>query len=571
MFYSNSSVISLQEISTWVVLAEVLIVAWGLHFYYLRSNLQGRGQHIANTLHQLVFYIPVLLLILNLLQIGIMHVVDRQQLTFGYLWFDFVIVGVLLLVGYWAANKTESLKEGETRLFHNIILSETASLYLSAFFLYTVAILFNEWMFNLAALPLLYLLHRSIKEKLPLTEKLAWAHFAFFAVMTWLSYTAVGNLHFSEQSWSTQIAWGELLICAWGMRMVYDRLESKEGLYGLAAKLRIAVYLLIPLLFLPRIFRLYTEYLPVFIWLSFAISWLMYKKLKIKQLLTQLTILFFVALTTTALMTLYAVTGAHELPGIAALITGVLVVSIFHYFEKTIHQTSSELTTYKKIQLVSPYFYGFALMSFTYALTSVVTLSLLIGAAFFLFIIQQRRLLIIMRKSIRLAYLLVWAGLVTIPVLVFTQVESSLLSVIVSFIAITGLWYVTHQDKAILIVMQRKHMARNVQFWLFHALVFIVYIGVLNLMFESWSVGTSIAMLMHAVIVLFLTLTDDYKALLRLSVVLYALTAAKVLFHDMNDFSHIHKVIALMCMGSILMLAAYFFQKARNNRVISTC
>lgn len=571
MFYSNTSVISMQTANTWILLAEVLVVTWGLNFYYLRSNIQGRGQLVANKLHQLVFYVPVVLLLLNLLQIGIVHVAESQQLAFGYLWFDFVIVGVLLLVGYWVVNKTESLKEGEIRLFHNTVLSETGSLYLSAFFLYTVAILFNEWMFNLAVVPLLYLLHRSIKEKLPLTEKLAWAHFSFFAVMTWLSYNAVGNLHFSEQSWSTQIAWGELLICAWGMRMVYDRLESKDGLYGLAVKLRIAVYLLIPLLFLPRIFRLYAEYLPVFIWLSFAISWLMYKKLKIKQLLMQLTVLFFVALTTTVLMTLNAVTGAHELPGIAALITGVLVVSIFHYFEKTLQQNSSELSTYINIQLVSPYFYGFALMSFTYALTSVVTLSLLIGAAFFLFIIQQRRLLIVMRQSIRLAYLLVWAGLVTIPVLVFTQVESSTLSVLVSFVAITGLWYVTHQDKAILIVMQRKHMARNVQFWLFHALVFIVYTGVLNLMFESWSVGTSIAMLMHAVVVLFLTLNDDFKALLRLSIVLYALTAAKVLFHDMNDFSHIHKVIALMCMGSILMLAAYFFQRARNNRVISTC
>ena len=176
-----------------------------------------------------------------------------------------------------------------------------------------------------------------------------------------------------------------------------------------------------------------------------------------------------------------------------------------------------------------------------------------------------------MRETIRVAYLLIWAGFVSVLVLVYLQAETSYLVVIIDLIALAGLWYITHRREAILLIMQRRHMAQNVQFWFFHALVFITYSGVLNLAFEAWSVGTSIVMLMHAVLVLFLTLSDEYKGLLRLSIALYGLTAAKVLFHDMNDFSHIHKVIALMCMGSILMLAAYVFQKVRNNRVISTC
>ena len=87
------------------------------------------------------------------------------------------------------------------------------------------------------------------------------------------------------------------------------------------------------------------------------------------------------------------------------------------------------------------------------------------------------------------------------------------------------------------------------------------------MVFAPWSVGTSIFMLMHAVAVLFLTLKDKYKGLLRLSVILYGLTAAKVLFHDMNDFGNLHKVIALMCIGSILMAAAFMFQKLQNKQM----
>ncbi|MCK5335191.1 MAG: hypothetical protein KAQ67_03465, partial [Gammaproteobacteria bacterium] len=498
MLNANTTVIMQQSLISWIVIAELLFFTWALHFYYQYFDLQGAGKKMAMILHKSVFYVPVGLLVLSLIQISMQNIAEQKQMEFGYLWLDFIIIGALLLTGRWLLNKENSLQDNELSLRHKYILSETGSLYLTVFFLYTVAILFQEWMFNAAAIPLLFLLHRSVKEKLPLTEKLAWAHFLLFAVMTWLSYQTVGNLHFSEQSWSTQIAWGELLLCAWAMQMVYERSGSKEGTYDLAVKLRIAVYLLIPLLFLPRALRLYAEYLPVFIWASFAISWFMYKKLKIETLLKQLTVLFFVAVITTVLMALNAISGAQQLPGLAALITGVIVISFFHYIEKTIHQKSQNLTLYKSIQLSSPYFYAFALAAFTYALTNLVTLSLLITAVFFLLSIQGKKVRVVMRETIRVAYLLVWAGFVSVLVLVYLQVEKSYLVIPVDLLALAGLWYISHRREAVLQIMQRRHMAQNVQFWVFHALVFITYTGVLNLAFDAWSVGTSIAMLMHA-------------------------------------------------------------------------
>ncbi|MDH5424735.1 MAG: DUF2339 domain-containing protein [Gammaproteobacteria bacterium] len=571
MVSTDTTFISQQSLTTWILMAETLFFSWALHFYYQRSGLQGRGEKLAAMLHQLVFYVPIVLLVLSLLQIGIRHIANQETLMFSFLWLDFIVVGSLLSISSWVVNKTESLSENESRLPHQYILSETLSLYLTSFFLYTIAILFKEWMFTAAAIPLLFLLHRSLKEDLPLTEKLAWAHFLLFVVMTWFSYQAVGNLHFTEQSLATQIAWAEVLLCAWALQWVYEYSASEQPAYHLAVKVRIGVYLLIPLLFLPRIFRLYTEYVPVFIWLSFAVSWLMYKKLKIEALLIQLNILFFVAVLSTVLMALNAVTGAQQLPGLAALIAGVTVLTLFHYSEKTISRAGGNLTRYTKIALSSPYFYGFALAAFSYALSGQIALSLLISVFFFIYMIQQRRVRVLMRSTMSLAYLLVWSGLIAIPVLVFIKVEDSYLSFAADFIALAGLWYITHQRHAVLSYLQKKSMPRNTQLWLFHGLIFIGYSGMLNLVFDPWSVGTSIAMLVHAVVVLFLTLIDGYKGVLRLSIALYALTAAKVLLHDMNDFSHIHKVIALMCMGTILMLAAYLFQKVKNTRVISMC
>jgi len=579
MFDSNSMVILDQSVLSWIAIVELLCLAWGMRFYYERLNLTGWGKDIAVEINNAFYFMPLMLIALGVFSFYYIYIFDLKihgyhLLEFNNLWFDFSIYGSLIFIAFKLNAISGDSGDNKTRKYHAEVLNETTSLFMTLFFLFTVSILFGEWVYNAAVIPMFYLLYRGLKEKLKLTEKLAWLHFALFAVMTMLSYKEKGNFHFSEQSLATMIGWVEILISAWMMQLIYERADYKKGGYKLACYVRIGVYILIPLLFLPRVLRLYEDYLPVALWVSFVISWLMFKRLKLDALLKELTILFLLAMTGSILISVSAIMGGNQLPGLVALITGVLIISVFHYVEKTLHKQKIVDSSYHKIILISPYYYGFSLASFSYAVSYQVTISLVMTGLYFLYLIQERKLFVVMRETLNVAYSLSWICLLSVPLLVFTQalnignyLSDNLIVIGANLIALPGLWYLTHQNVATLTLLKRKYLNQNIQHWVFHVAVSLVYIGSLNMIFTAWSVGTSIALLIHAVIVLFLTLSDKYKGLLRLSIVLYVATAIKVLLHDMGDFGNLHKVIALMCIGSILMIAAFFFQKLRNKQL----
>ncbi len=194
------------------------------------------------------------------------------------------------------------------------------------------------------------------------------------------------------------------------------------------------------------------------------------------------------------------------------------------------------------------------------------------GGLYFLYIIQSAKLTKILHHSFSLAYVLAWAFFIAVPLLILNQLSGSLSNapaIAINSLAVIGLWYLVHYQHTIFNLLKKRFKGQNSQYWLFHGVVLLFYMGSFNLLFDPWAVATSIAMLCHAVLLLFLTLSNKYKILLRLSIILYALTAIKVLFHDMNDFSNLHKIIALMGIGSILMLAAYVFQKLRSKNPLA--
>jgi len=604
MLDTGSLPITHQTLYSWIAIIELLAFLWVLKLFYQYIELTGKGSRLADKLHTAFYYAPLFLIVFGLFNIVYSHVDANQPLTFGYIWLDFILAGTLIYLSKqllsqvkvledigWIKGKTNQLEattlnenkqevDNETVPLikngtnYSYVLSETLSLFGSVFFLYTMAILVGDWMFNAAVIPMFYLLYRGLKQKLPLTEKLAWLHFSLFGVMSLLSYKAVGNFHFSEQPLPTMIGWIEILLSAWAMQMMYERFNDKKEGFELACIVRTGVYLLIPLLFLPRVNRLYGEFLPVALWASFVISWLMYKKLKIDPLLKELIILFGLATLTTIGMSVKAIVSFNQIPGLVALITGVIVISLFHFIEKTLSNKSIGESPYHKLILISPYFYGFAIAGLSYALTHQLSITLVMSGLFFLYLLQEKKLLNVMRETLVAAYALAWLGLVSLPILLFTQLlndSKSLISIlmvsVVCFVSLVGLWFLTHKNIIVLKLLKRKYSNQNIQHWLFHVTVLVGYIGIINLVFSDWSVGVSIALLIHAVVLLFLTLSERYSGLLRLSVILYALTAIKVLLVDMGEFGNLHKVIALMCIGSILMLAAYFFQKFRNKLV----
>ncbi|MCK4710543.1 MAG: hypothetical protein KAU21_18155, partial [Gammaproteobacteria bacterium] len=141
VFDSNSTVLSEQSYISHIALLELLFFAWVLHFYFQHFELTGRGKSFATKIHQLSFYAPAFLVILSLYNIFDRHIDGYYPLIFGSIWIDFSIIGLLLYVAFQLVNKTEKLEGDIIRTRHAYLLSETLSLFISAFFLYSISLL----------------------------------------------------------------------------------------------------------------------------------------------------------------------------------------------------------------------------------------------------------------------------------------------------------------------------------------------------------------------------------------------------------------------------------------------
>jgi len=361
-------------------------------------------------------------------------------------------------------------------------------------------------------------------------------------------------------------------LTAWAMPMIYRIAGRHSAGLQWAQRVRVGVYVILPLLFLPRILRVYPDYFASALWVSFGINWLLFKRLNIEALRRELLLVFVAALAATVSIAFSALGGGAELPGLIAILSGVVVLTLFHLVEKTLAQRRLSTSPYRAIQLASHYFFAFAIASLSFATLHDVMLSLCLAGLFLLKVMLALNLRVVAKPTLRLSWALAWILLAAVPLLgvdslrplLHNMLPDGLLMLSWNVLAVAGLWVLAHERAPVLQCLRQRLGGTMVWLWLFHAIVLIAYSTVLSQWFGSWSVAQSIAMLMHGVIVLMLTLKPAYAGLLRLSLVLFGLTAIKLLLYDMSGSGNLQKIFALMGIGSILMAAAYVYQKMRN-------
>lgn len=569
--------LTLQTFSTLFALVEFVVFSWLIHYFYRLTNIRGAGAALSKALNKAVFYVPVALLGASVVNISTLHISYGFPLVISNVWFDYFVIGGVFLLWYKIASVDLYDNDNNTAQSRCHFMKEAISFYGATFFIYTAAIVSFAWAGNIAMISMLYLLHRSIKEELPVTEKLAYAHFIIYGITAFTSHETVGTWIFSEQTLQAKVIWVQALASAWLLKLLYDRVDAKSGLFEFASLIRIGVYLLIPVLYIPHVNRLYTEYLPIALWGSFLVSWLLYKKLEIEALRIELTALFMIAAASTVYIVIYAITGHYQFEGILALAAGSVAVSIvllteqaFNSIESTQQGTDIKLfSPYYKVFIFTPYYFVFAVAALTYAFTNEVRLAVFAGGLLSYVLMTTPGVINIIKPTINIMFIIAIALLSISPVTLFMKLipTSNVFVDLVSVLAsLTLLYLITHKMIGVFYLLRRKIMMPDVYLWGFHISALIAYVSLINMLI-SGGVSVTIAILVHAVLVLFLTLNDKYKSLLRLSIGLYALTAAKVLFNDMSDYETMHKIIALMCIGSILMGSAYLFQQMKSKKI----
>ncbi len=559
MWDAGSRVLGFQTWLTWLAIAEIAILGVAIQWYYELRDITAHVS-LARLVRYLSACVPMLLLVSALLTMTMLTLEIRW-----WVWLD-LLIALIVLVGSRLVFQSFLGQRASGSEQQLSIVEETLSVAASVLFLYTVYLYSLEWMFIASALPFMALLYRGVGKQLRVTEAMAWGHLLVLGLGILLGFEAAGSIHLSDQTLVTKCMLAALLACAWGGQWVYQMAGTGGRLLGAARASRVIAYLVIPLIFLPAVNRHLPDYFPMALWASVAVCWLMHKGLGIRQLLIEMWLLFGIAVLSVVVSSLAALDGAPSFPALASITASLVILAVIHWREQALSASQIIVSDYRHMFWMSIHYVGFCVGAIAYAIAWNMSLAALAVGTFYAFVCYANVLRALSRASLSVSHALAWAFLSLGPVLSFLAIGWTY-QALMAVLATVVLGLLVHARFIHNRILRHRLGGPTVQLYLYNVVVAACYLGVANTVFEAWSVVTTIVLLLHAVVVLFLTLDARFTSLLKLSLVLYAITAAKLLLHDLNDFGALVRVAALMAIGVILMVAAYYYQKLVGRQV----
>ncbi|MFV2060278.1 MAG: DUF2339 domain-containing protein, partial [Gammaproteobacteria bacterium] len=158
--------------------------------------------------------------------------------------------------------------------------------------------------------------------------------------------------------------------------------------------------------------------------------------------------------------------------------------------------------------------------------------------------------------------LLVILSFITFIITLYPLSQKTFLSPVYLLVHAGLLGYLLHKKTKSSEIIWNYFGGYLTQLWIFNVFIIVVYTTTIYYWIpEQLRIVLSLMLVLHATILLMLTLKENFEGLLKLSVIVFAGAAIKVLMFDMADFSLIQKIIAFMIIGAMLLGASYLYQK----------
>lgn len=430
----------------------------------------------------------------------------------------------------------------------------------------TLIFTFNPQFVALSAIvPMIWGFYRANKFHLPFGELIAWSPLLLLMTQIVFGFLDTGTFRFLRQSIYTQIAWVELMVLFWSLQNYYEKFSIASPFLFLSRAIRLLVYLAIPVFFLPKVFRDYLEILTVALWVSTTLAWLLHKWIKHPLLHREMSILYFIAI---AISILTMINGS-SMSGYLAVGSSLIFITAIMLVEKPFSRQALKQTAYCRQLTVNLYYIAICLFAMMALWTQNVQNGLLTSSAYLLAIMYRTPVLALMRTQLRTTFYMVLFILLSVLNASYFSIGSELLVSAQVLMVLLMVAFMALKANLVNKAVYRRitPLFTNMftkKMWLFNLMVLAGYLLIVKQWTGSpFTVTASILLILHAMTVMFMTLNAKYKQLIRLATTLFGLTAAKVIFYDMNDYSVIHKVIALMGIGAILLLGAYQYQKLK--------
>lgn len=501
------------------------------------------------------------------------------RLDFGYGWMNLMAISILLGAFVFMMKRQKQILSGlEKKWLYGC--DEVLSVCLSLCFLMSVGIFWSHGIWLSGIFPMMYLIYRSKTENLPVTEIFGISHFLLLAVPMLTSAGLVESLYFSEQLPIGQIARVEAFLCLYLIAEFYRRFHPESRFQGFVHRLRLAFFSIIPVCFLPGVWYHYGFFFPFAVWISAGIClglccWLRYDILfeELKGLVIGASIISSGAC---AMVQFFGWQG-H---GFLALGTGLGFFSFILLRWQGLKQEPSGSAGFLALRekfgiffSLSFYYLGIFMFILIYGSLGSAPLALAASTLYFCFLAARLPLLVPLKNNGVILYVIVGMSAAAMTLAHLAAGPDNFSSGIAGLLFRYGVLGIFSLSLYGVLIHHRKPHLQAVlerlgkpirHFQVFHILSCLTYLGVLAQWFKAaFGPAFSVALVLHATILLFLTLKHRFRALISLAVVLYATAAVKIIFFDMNEFSLVQKMIAFIIIGALLLGAAYKYQRLR--------
>jgi len=466
-----------------------------------------------------------------------------------------------LMIGKLFSEAVPSNFEYKVRVITKELLSYSSAA--SCLFISNLIIADNTT--HLLPLLSLLLLYLAARDKLKLTEMLAWI--MILPLLGQVSYGIVisGSVSFGEQPLYAQFARIELFLSFLLAYYWYRRYFADSPIIKLVYWLQLLCFILLPLIFLPKVLRDFESYFSLALWGSCFISLLSARLLANRILILEAKLLTFAAFSITALSCVLALWQ-----GLLALLIGALLMLALIY-----HYAKMDKITQLVVRFpwrLSPFYFALViavavqtLMQFWQENWGIIAAVL---CAYFALLISRRPIPAALRPGFAIAYTLIFVSAIT-PLLIHSQLRFSL--------STQSLLY-SLSEALVLIILAKFIQTRGSAVRLYKARLSLSVLNsgwhiLLALSYLLWSYQFSaviaaplsaILMVIHGSWLMFISLRAEQGKMIRLAGGLFVLACVKVLLIDMASFEILQKVIAFMVIGAILLSVSFFYQKARN-------
>jgi cell division protein FtsL len=408
------------------------------------------------------------------------------------------------------------------------------------------------WSFPLAVIPLFGLVYWANLFKTETTVWFAYGHLFLLILAAFISLAETNSIHFLDQRLFAQVAIVELIASLWLLKGYYRWLKLESDFsYGLASALRVTFFCIVPLLFIHFSRKIDFSFFGPAIWVSVLIAYFLFKKLK--HLALQIEVIVLVGFAMLFVLTFLDLIGMFF--GVGVLIGLAIIERSYKEAQFLSSQIKSFLVVIPYLLMILLWFMSFKILGQDFSVSCVISSLFLI-----ILVLFKKHLAIINHSYILATRLSIILLFITFFSFVISQSNTTPVLVMVYLLLLGILLY----NKQQWYDLEKKINRWNFAFAL-HQLLIIVGVAI----FIDWiGVGvqgpiSSVLLVGHAIILVFIALKQRSKFINQISMVLFIISLLKVLTNDISDFSMPQKVIVFLILGLLLLAASYGYVKLK--------